>query len=326
MNRSFAARAALLAAFVSLVVFSLQTQDASAQSGNLQEIAPGVWFRLGERDMGHCNNTIIEMEDYLVVIDANFPSGASRVIDDIKAVSSKPVKYVFDTHHHGDHLYGNPLWREAGATTLAYHTVLQEIARYEPQGWRNASSTRPDVAELGLETAEPPMEVFQEIPYVIEDDTRRIELHFFGWAHTRGDGFAFLPNEKILVTGDAIANGPFNFMGHANIGNWPNVIERAKSLEFETVLPGHGPAGGREIPEGQQAFMREIHAAVSSAASEGKKLEDIVEMEDGRPAGTSVELSPAVQNWVGGNFPLQVQFTYEEISEGRPHGEILGGK
>jgi cyclase len=59
--------------------------------------------------MGHCNNVIIEMDDYLVVIDANFPSGANLVMEEIKEVSDKPVKYVFDTHHHGDHLYGNPV-------------------------------------------------------------------------------------------------------------------------------------------------------------------------------------------------------------------------
>ena len=255
----------LAATFAGMLAAAFWAPGSNAQSSNLEEVAPGVWFRLGERDMGHCNNVIIEMDDYLVVIDANFPSGANLVMEEIKEVSDKPVRYVFDTHHHGDHLYGNPVWTQAGATTLAYHAVLQEIARYEPKGWQGAAATRPDVAALGLQTAEPPMEVFSQIPYVIEDDTRRIELHFFGWAHTRGDGFAYLPNEGILVTGDAITNGPFNFMGHANIGNWPNVIERAKGLDFDTVLPGHGGRGGRDLLDGQQTFFREIHSAVTSA-------------------------------------------------------------
>lgn len=297
-----------------------------AQSSRLEEVAPGVWFRPGERDMGHCNNVIIEMEDYLVVVDANFPSGADLVIEEIKQVSDKPVKYVFDTHHHGDHLYGNPVWTKLGATTIAYHTVLQEIARYEPTSWQGAAQNRPDVAELGLDTAEPPMEVFSEIPHVIEDAGRRIELHFFGWAHTRGDGFAYLPNEGILITGDAITNGPFNFMGHANIGNWPNVIERAKALVFNEVLPGHGAHGGRELLDGQQTFFREIHSAVSSAIANGKTLDDIVVMEDGAPVSTSIELPEAAQNWVGDSFAVQVMYTYEEITQGVPHGVIVGGR
>jgi len=48
---------------------------------------------------GHCNNAIIEMKDYLIVVDANFPSGARLVLEDAKKVSPKPVKFVFDTHH-----------------------------------------------------------------------------------------------------------------------------------------------------------------------------------------------------------------------------------
>ena len=66
-----------------------------------------MWFREGDLDLGHCNNIIIEMKDYLIVVDANFPSGARAAMADAKRISSKPVKYVFDTHHHGDHLYGN---------------------------------------------------------------------------------------------------------------------------------------------------------------------------------------------------------------------------
>ncbi len=61
-------------------------------------------------DQGHCNNVIIEMKDYLIVVDANYPSGARNTLEDTRRISKKPVKYVFDTHHHGDHLYGNPIW------------------------------------------------------------------------------------------------------------------------------------------------------------------------------------------------------------------------
>ena len=82
-------------------VFSSQTD---AQPGTVKQIAPGVWFREGDiQTLGHCNNAIIEMKDYLIVVDANFPSGARLTLEAAKKVSNKPVKYVFDTHHHGDH-------------------------------------------------------------------------------------------------------------------------------------------------------------------------------------------------------------------------------
>jgi cyclase len=320
-------RTGLLILFATMLSMAFWVLPGEAQPGTVQQIVPGVWFRQGEQEQfGHCNNVIIEMEDYLIVVDANFPSGAKAVLQDLKRISTKPVRYVFDTHHHGDHAYGNPIWTQRGATTLAYVGVAEEMKRYEPAGWLTAAKTRQDVAELNLPTAEPPMQTFRDVPFVLDDGRRRVEFHFFGWAHTRGDGFVYLPNEKVLCTGDAATNGPHNFMGHANIGNWPSVMAKARTLDVAHVLPGHGPFGGPEVLSGQQKFLEEIHAAVKTAIGQGKKLEDLVMIENGQPQATSVQLSANVQHWVGGSFPAQVQFTYEEISQGKPYGEIAGGK
>ncbi|MCS6952194.1 MAG: hypothetical protein RMK57_09600 [Bryobacterales bacterium] len=67
-------------------------------------------------------------------------------------------------------------------------------------------------------------------------------------------------------------------------------------------------------------------AAVRKAVNEGRKLEDLVTLKEGRPVATSVQLSESVRNWVGNSLPAQVRDAYEEITQGKPHGEILGGK
>src|SRR6185295_12443967 len=118
--------------FTLLVCLAFLVTSSAAKPETVRLIAPGVWFREGDMDQGHCNNVIIEMKDYLIVVDANFPSGARGAMADAKRISSKPVKYVFDTHHHGDHLYGNSLWTQSGATSLAFAAVAQEIKRLEP--------------------------------------------------------------------------------------------------------------------------------------------------------------------------------------------------
>src|SRR5207244_487214 len=266
------------------------------------------------------------MKDYLLVVDANYPSGAHALMADIKTISAKPVKFVFDTHHHGDHAYGNPLWTQAGATTFAYRGVAEEMRRYEPARWRADAARRKDVAELNLDTAEPPRQTFDQSPYVIDDGSRRVEFYFFGWAHTRGDGFVYLPKEQVLCTGDAVTNGPYNALMDANVGNWPNVIAAAQKLKVAHVLPGHGEPGGPEVMEGEKLFMTELHKAVKAANAQGKKLEDLVEMKENRPVKTSLQLPESVKHWVGNGLPTQVQITYEEISKGKPYGEITGGK
>ena len=114
-------RLLILPVFLALGALSLFVSRTDAKPETIAQIAPGVWFREGDlTNLGHCNNIVIEMKDYLIVVDANFPSGARATMADVKRVSSKPVKYVFDTHHHGDHSYGNAVWTDAGATTLAY--------------------------------------------------------------------------------------------------------------------------------------------------------------------------------------------------------------
>jgi glyoxylase-like metal-dependent hydrolase (beta-lactamase superfamily II) len=264
---------------------------------------------------------VIEMADYLIVVDANFPSGAEATLADIRKVSKKPVKYVFDTHHHGDHAYGNPVWTKNGATTLAHANVVEELKRYEPKRWQEAQS-RPDVKKLNLPTAQTPGQTFQKSPFVLEDRTRRVEFHHFGWAHTRGDGFVYLPKEKILCTGDAATNGPYNFTGDANIGNWPLVLGQAAKLDVQRVLPGHGPAGGKEILTGELEFMQQLRKSVEASVKRGQKLADLVAMKDGKPASTTVKLPESVKKWVGPSLPNQVKDAFEEITAGKPHGDL----
>src|SRR5258708_6976979 len=259
--------------FVILASLALFVTTTGAQPGTVKQIVPGVWFREGDlKNMGHCNNIIIEMKEYLIVVDANFPSGARLAMEAAKKVSSKPVKYVFDTHHHGDHAYGNSVWTQAGATTLAYKGVAEEMKRYEPARWKAMEKDRKDVADMHQASVEPPKQTFDKTPFVLEDaGGRRVEFHFFGWAHTRGDGFVYLPKEQVLCTGDAVVNGPYNYTADANVANWPTVVRNAQKLQVKHLLTGHGAPGGPEILAGEERFMVALHAAVKKSIAGGKK-------------------------------------------------------
>src|SRR5436190_5258749 len=294
------------AAFLGVIGYLGVQRDVRATPGEVKVIAPGVWFREGEiKDKGHCNNIWIEMKDYVIVVDANFPSGAQACLLDIKKTTQRPVKYVFDTHHHGDHAYGNPVWTRLGATTLAHVGVADEMKRYEPQRWQETARTRKDVADLNLNAPEPPRQTFSGDTFVLDDGTRKVEFHFFGWAHTRGDGFVYLPKERVICTGDALVNGPHNFTGQGNIQNWSNVLRAAQKLKIDYVLPGHGAPGGKELFDGQILFFTELQKGVKGAIDSGKKADDLM---------ATVKLPDTVKNWVGDSLPAQLKDTYEEIT------------
>ena len=149
-----------------------------------------------------------------------------------------------------------------------------------------------------------------------------VRFYFFGWAHTRGDGFVYLPKERVLCSGDAAVNGAFNYTADAHIANWPKVIAAAQKLDVAHVLPGHGGPGGKEILDGQARFMTELLAAVQAAVKQGKKLDDIVKKQGDKLVSTSIQLSAGVKNWVGDGLPDQVRDTYDEITQHKPHGDI----
>jgi cyclase len=315
-------RLCLGSGFAALLTLALMITRSDAQPNTLKQIAPGVWFRQGDESQGHCNNTFIEMKDYLIVVDANFPDGARLAMADAKKVSAKPVKFVFDTHHHGDHTYGNAVWTGAGAVTIAYQGVADEMKRYEPARWRMSMKERKDVADLHRDAPEPPRQTFTDSPHVISDGTRRVEFYHFGWAHTRGDGFLYLPAERVLCAGDAAVNGPYNFTADGNIGNWPKVLDGALKLQVDHVLPGHGGAGGKEILVGQRAFMIELRKAVQSEVAKGKKLDDLVKQSNGKQVA-ALQLPASVKNWVSADsLPDQVKDAYNEVTSGKPAGDL----
>src|ERR1035441_804709 len=307
-------RALLLLSFAALGGIALFVSRSDATPGTVRIVVPGVWFREGETDQGHCNNIVIEMKDYLIVVDANYPGGARLAMADVKRLSSKPVKFVFDTHHHADHIYGNILWTQAGATTIAFKQVAEELKRFEPARWLAAARTREDVAELKLDGPEPPKQDIAKPRFVLDDGSRKVEFLRFGWGHTRGDGFVYLPKEQVLCTGDAVVNGPYNNLMDADIANWPAVLRAAEKLKVKYVLPGHGLPGGRELIGGQEQFMVELYKAVKAGVDQGKPVEDLQ---------ASVSLPVSVSNWVSEtSLKLQIKDTYNEIKQGKPRGDL----
>lgn len=307
-------RGFLFLVFATLGGIALFVSRSDANPETVRIVVPGVWFREGDMDKGHCNNVIIEMKDYLIVVDANFPSGARGAMLDAKRLSPKPVKYVFDTHHHGDHLYGNAVWTQAGATTLAFKGVGEELKRLEPARWLASAKTRPDVADLKRDTAEPPKQDINENMFVLNDGSRKVEFRHFGWAHTRGDGFVYLPKDQVLCTGDAAVNGPYNATMDANIGNWPSVLKSAEKLKVKYVLPGHGLPGGKELLAGQGQFMTELYKAVKAGIDQGKKVEDLQ---------SAIQLPSAVSEWVSdASLKRQIKDAYDEIKQGKPRGDL----
>lgn len=299
--------------FIVLSALAASSLSSSAEVNKVETVAPDVYFHEGDLEAkGHCNNGWIIFEDYVLVIDGNFPSGAQEVIPKIRAMTSKPIRFAFNTHHHGDHAYGNQIWVESGATPVAHAGVVEEMKKYEtgyygnkPGRWEEAAKTRKDVAESKLK---PPTLLFRK-DMIFDDGRHRVELLHFGVAHTHGDGFAWLPKEKILFTGDACVNGPYNYMGDGDSGQWVKTLEAAKQLGATFICPGHGPKGGANVLDDQIAFFTELRKEVKKVAK--KKPEDVKAAVDKIKA--TLQRNKQIARYLGSFFTAQVEKVYMEM-------------
>jgi cyclase len=287
--------------------------NVRAEDFGPQKIADGVWFLLGDSSKGYSNTAIIEMKDYLIVVDANYPGRAKELLEITKWLSKKPVRYVFDTHAHGDHSYGNSVWTAAGATTMAFRGVADEMKRWEPTRWQ-AAMKRDDVRATGESDVQRPQKVLDGDSFVLKDGAREVRFLFLGWGHTPGDGYVWLPKERILCTGDAAVNGPRNKLLDANLANWPVVLDKALALKPLYVLPGHGAAGGPEILIGQARFLRDLYREVKDQADAGKK-----------PDAMQIKLPESDGNWVPARpeaWQQDVETVYLELTSHAPAGSV----
>jgi glyoxylase-like metal-dependent hydrolase (beta-lactamase superfamily II) len=261
--KTTALRLGLLGAFLTLIFVA-----APGQSNPVRELAPGVFYWQGDHDRKMpANCTWIVFKDYVLVIDANFPIAAREIIPLIHKTTDKPIRFLFDTHWHGDHTTANRVYVEAGAAIVCSTPCDEELrtkglkaqAKLEP-----ASITFPD-------------------RMIFDDGSKRVELTRLGPAHSKGDAVAYLPHEKILVSGDLCVNWTWgNNVADpdADFDNWIRVLDDLAKWDVGTVIPGHGSLATTETLRAQRAYLADMQQQVRSGIQAGKSADQLAQAID----------------------------------------------
>lgn len=275
----------------------------------ITEIAPGVFFRKVETQPKFigCNQGWVVFKDYVLVIEASFPNQSEELIKEIRKTSDKPIRYVFDTHYHGDHAHGNPVFHSIGATAVASENSRQ---LFDTKGTADFEKNKKDnPAEYGkLEYAKPSLTFPQKM--IFDDGNQRVELLHFGHAHTAGDAIAWLPKHKIAFTGDACVNGAFNYTGDGNTESWIRVLTEFATLEPKIICPGHGEMADASLIQTQKRYFVELRQEIQKGIDAGKSLDDIKK---------TIDL-PFYKEWTG----VDVKMNVENIEH--VYGELTGKK
>jgi glyoxylase-like metal-dependent hydrolase (beta-lactamase superfamily II) len=279
-------RAATACVFALLLLVAARSQEQK-----VFQLAPGVYFWQGDTSIRRpANCTWVLFKDYVVVIDANFPWGAREILPEIKRTTRLPIRFVFNTHYHADHSFGNSVFSAAGATIVCSRECGAESRAKGEADWRNqvlSRGERPNASvhdrAVAAETRqkgyrlEHPTVLFEE-RMVFDDGDRRLELTLMGPAHSKGDAVAYLPKEKILVTGDLCVNWTSgNNVGDrdADHDNWVRALDRLAQWDVKTVVPGHGRPGTTETLRGQRAYLADMIGQVRAGIRASKTAEQL---------------------------------------------------
>jgi cyclase len=267
-------RAFVIPVFALLLIAALH-RDAASQSNLVHQLAAGVYFRDAEMDKQIIANTgWVVFRDYVLVIDANFPWGARAILNDLRKTTDKPIKFVFDTHYHSDHSFGNSVWVDSGATIVCSEECTAESKAKNPAQWTSNQAT----GETSLKPyrLEHPQISFRD-KMVFDDGTHRVELVRVGPGHTRGDAIAYLPRERILFTGDLCVNKAGNNLADpdADPDNWLRVLDDLAQKDVAIVIPGHGAQGTVAAIRGNRAYLADMINQVRAGIERGASADQL---------------------------------------------------
>ena len=260
--------------------FALTILLITPKSEPVVEIAPGVFYYFGDELKHRSANCVwVVFKEYVLVVDANYPWAAKEILKEIRKTTDKPVRFVFNTHYHHDHSFGNGVFANAGATIVSTSAAADEMKTLGKKEWDQNYSGQP---LQGYTHVFPSMTFDNRL--VFDDGVHRVELIRMGPAHTAGDAVAFLPHESILATGDLFVNG--NPWGnnvadpHVDYDRWLTVLDTLARWNVKTVIPGHGEPATTENLKSQRAYLADMLNQVRQGIKAGKSKEEIVETID----------------------------------------------
>lgn len=217
----------------------------------IEEVSAGVFAYVQLDGSWGLNNTgFIVGSDGITAIDTCFTERRSFAFRDaIRSVSGLPVRALVNTHHHGDHTHGNFVFR-VEAMIVGHELCRKEVI----EAGLGTKALFPGVDWGEIEVA-PPSVTFDERMTLFVDELT-VELIYVGPAHTTNDVIVWLPERRVLFTGDVIFNGgtPFALMG--SVAGWLEALERLRALGAERLVPGHGEVCGPEAIDDVGAYLR----------------------------------------------------------------------
>jgi glyoxylase-like metal-dependent hydrolase (beta-lactamase superfamily II) len=253
------------------------TGDLGPKKVSFDALGEGLYAYTAEGDP---NTGVIVGEDCCAVIDAQAtPKMAQDVIARIRDVTDKPVKYVILSHYHAVRVFGASAY--AGATIIASDATRGLIVERGEADKASEMGRFPRLFQ-GVDSI-PPGLVWPQITFpsamTLWLGKREVRLAHIGRGHTAGDIIAFVPDTKVVFSGDLVEYRSACYCGDAHFKDWPQTLERLAALEPRALVPGRGAAlpTRRKVDEGislTREFLEALFGAAKASVAKGLSLKE----------------------------------------------------
>lgn len=249
--------------------------DSFAPPGVAREVSDGIFAYIQPDGSWWINNTgFLVGRTGVVSVDACSTERRTRAyLDAIARVTDQPVRTLVNTHHHGDHTFGNYLF---GTATI----VAQDGAREAMRAWGAPKATYWNEIDWGHIEIAPPFLTFREEVTVYVDDLVCHVRHFGTAAHTTNDSVVWVPERRLLFSGDLLFNGGTPFLLQGSIAGALTVLDQLRQLEAKTIVPGHGEVCGPEVIDTVAGYLLFVQGIAAEGHAAGLSPLDLARQTD----------------------------------------------
>ncbi len=274
---------------------------------------------------GDPNSGIIIGDEAVLVLDTQAtPVMAQDVIRRIREVTDKPIKFVLLTHYHAVRVLGASAYQAEGCEHIiasqdtrdliverGEQDKASEIGRF-PRLFQNVESVPPGLTWPTLTFSD---------KMTLWLGSLEVQLLQLGRGHTKGDTVAWLPQQKILFSGDLVESGATPYAGDAYFADWPTTLDNIAALAPQQLVPGRGaalttPDAVAAALAGTRSFIADVQASVQAGVAAGHSLSAVYQ-------DTLARLAPKYGGWVIFQhcLPFDVARCYDELT-GHTHPRI----
>src|SRR5205809_5518808 len=270
VNRAWpTAVAGLISVFLLMTCAAIAQQDFSKVEIKVTKVSGNIYLLEGAGG----NIAASVGEDGIVIVDDQFAPLVEKIQAALKGITDKPVRFIINTHYHGDHTGGNEPFSNAGSTVIAQDNVRKRLESGGTAG--NGGSIRME-NKPAPKAALPILTFEHDVTVHLNGEDIRA-LHFPS-GHTDGDSIIFFPKNNVVHMGDDFVRYGFPFIDVASGGNVQGMIDAMEKATAQLpadvkVIPGHGALSNLDDVRAFTKMLKETSAVVQKAINDHKTLD-----------------------------------------------------